>query len=98
MQRAIRARALQTIEIHQNQPRLSLHRKLMFAALSALTVIGLMILINYGVAIMQHIFELWMKEDAAVPTEFRSDQPFYITVDPARSSDSSESSAAKVAR
>lgn len=82
LQRAIKARALRTIENQENQPRLSVRRKLVFAGLSILTVVGLIVLINYGVAIMQRIFELWMEDDAPVVTQPEPGQPFYITVDP----------------
>lgn len=82
MQRAIQARALRTIENEQNQPVSSPRRKLVIATVSVLTVIGLMILINYGVAIMQRIFELWMQDDAPAVTVPRPDQPFMIRVDP----------------
>ena len=86
MQQAIRARALRTIENQANQPRLSSHRKLVFATLSVVTVIGLIILINYGVAIMQRIFELWMQDDPPVIAPLKPGEPFYITVEPPSSS------------
>jgi len=86
MQRAVQARALRTIENEQNQPVSSPRRKLVIATLSVLMVIGLMILINYGVAIMQRIFELWMQDDAPAVTVPRPDQPFMIKVDPVQPS------------
>ncbi len=82
LQRAIKARALRTIENQENQPRLSVRRKLVFAGLSILTVVGLIILINYGVAIMQRIFELWTEDETPVVSQPEPGQPFYITVDP----------------
>ena len=93
MQQAIKARALRTIENQVNQPRLSGRRKLVFAMLSVVTVIGLIILINYGVAIMQRIFELWMQDDSPVVAPLKSGEPFYITVDPPSASAASSASA-----
>jgi hypothetical protein len=82
MQRAIKARAIATIENQGNQPRLSVRRKLAFATLSIMTVVGLIFLINYGVAIMQRIFELWIQDDSPVVAPLKPGEPFYITVDP----------------
>ena len=86
LQQAVRARALWTIENQHNQPRLSTRRKLLFASLSLVTVIGLIILINYGVIIMQRIFALWTQDEAPVITQPKVGEPFYITVDPPISS------------
>ena len=93
MQQAIRARALRTIENQSNQPRLSGRRKLVFATLSVLTVIGLVLFINYGVAVMQRIFELWMQDDSPVVAPLKPGEPFYITVDPPSASAVSSASA-----
>ena len=93
MQQAIKARALRTIENQANQPRLSGRRKLVFATLSVLMVMGLIILINYSVAIMQHIFELWMQDDSPVVAPLKPGEAFYITVDPPIASAVSSASA-----
>jgi len=86
MQQAIKARALRTIENQGNQSRMSVRRKLAFSALSILTVVGLIFLINYSVAIMQRIFKLWVQDDPYVVTPLKPGEPFYITVEPPSSS------------
>ncbi|MGD9842324.1 MAG: hypothetical protein AB7F79_10060 [Steroidobacteraceae bacterium] len=83
MQRAIRARALLTIENDQNRPKLSPRNKLLLGLLSVLTVMGLILMINWGVAVMQRIFELWRQDDTAVATP-KSNDTFYIKVNPER--------------
>lgn len=82
MQRAIRARALQTIENdEQTRAVLSPRRKFLLTFLSLVTVIGLVFIINWGVAIMQRIFELWQQDDAPLVVPKPSDT-FYINVNP----------------
>lgn len=84
MQEAIRARALATLENDERQYKPSTRRKIMTGVVAVVTVVLLVLAIDFGVRIIQRILTLWMEEESSVPAPTTSDpdQPFYITVDP----------------
>ncbi len=84
MQEAIRARALTTLENDERMPRPTTRRKVITGVLAVLTVFLLFLAIDFAVRIIQHILELYGKQEASVPAPatFDPDKPFYITVDP----------------
>ncbi len=89
-QRAIRARALDTINLQINQPTPTLRRRLMTGAMVLVIVMLLVLTIDFGVRVMHHIMQIWGYEEVPVPPPvFNPDQPFYITVEPPVEADQS---------
>lgn len=84
LQRAIRERAMARIQAELDQPRPSWRRRLTVAVLVLLTVVSLVVAIDFAVRAMHRILELWLSEPpvASQPAGLNPDQPFYISVDP----------------
>ena len=92
LQRAIRARALDTIE-RASQPKMSLQRRLLTGALVLLVLLLLVTLIDFGVRVMHHIMQIWGYEEAPMQTvPIEPDRPFYISVEPAQEDQSTPAS------
>jgi len=95
LQEAIRARAIATLENADRQPEPSMRRKLWTGVLAVVTVVLLVVAIDFAVRIIQRILALYGQEETTVPAPASADpnQPFYITVDPPAEAPDSKASA-----